>query len=301
MGRALAVALLAALAAAAVARGATPPHGVLFDDFTYTSTTAFEAHGWVVRSKPGAPGIGGARWTRDGARFVADPARAGNRLLELRASTDGTAAGTRQAQVCQQRRFRVGTYATRIRWTDAPVGGPDGDEVVESFYDISPLRRPRDPAYSELDWEYLPNGGWGIPAPTLYTTSWETFQFHPWWADNESDHRVGGAGGWHVLVTQAVGGVVRYFLDGAPFAVHRARYFPESLMSIDYNVWFVAGGGIASRARRVYREQVDWVFQAAGRALSPAQVLAAVARLRRAGVAYRDTVPATGLAPVCGL
>lgn len=274
---------------------------MLFDDFSYTSTAAFEAHGWLVRSKPGAPGVAGARWAREGARFVRDPSRADNRLLAIRASTDGTAAGTRQAQVCQERRFRVGTYAARIRWTDAPLDGRDGDRVVESFYAISPLRHPRDPAYSELDWEYLPNGGWGIAAPAVYATSWETFQFHPWYGDNTSDHRLGSLGGWHTLVTQVARGEIRWFLDGEPFAVQGGRYYPESLMSIDFNVWFVAGGGIASHARRVWQEQVDWVFHAAGRALSPAQVLDEVARLRRTGVAYRDTVPANGLSPVCGL
>jgi hypothetical protein len=44
--------------------------------------------------------------------------------------------------------------------------------------------------------------------------------------------------------------------------------------------------------RRSYSEDVDWAFHAAGVVLSPAQVLARVESFRKAGVAFRDTVPA---------
>jgi hypothetical protein len=62
--------------------------------------------------------------------------------------------------------------------------GADGDQLVETFYAISPLQAPLDPNYSELDWEYLPNSGWGVTAPTLFVTSWHTVQLDPWIADN---------------------------------------------------------------------------------------------------------------------
>ncbi|MGH9905613.1 MAG: hypothetical protein ACRD8U_08535, partial [Pyrinomonadaceae bacterium] len=80
-----------------------------------------------------------------------------------------------------QRKYLEGTYAARVRFTDKPVSGPAGDQVVESFYTISPLKAPWDPDYSELDFEYLPNGGWGIDGPTLYATTWETFFPEPNW------------------------------------------------------------------------------------------------------------------------
>ena len=43
-----------------------------------------------MRTRQGGPGAPGARWPAVGVTLVADPARRGNRLLRLTASTDGT-------------------------------------------------------------------------------------------------------------------------------------------------------------------------------------------------------------------
>jgi hypothetical protein len=40
---------------------------------------------------------------------------------------------------------------------------------------------------------------------------------------------------------------VHYFLDGAPLATHGEPYYPEDLMSINFNLWFIREGPIASR------------------------------------------------------
>jgi len=93
----------------------------------------------------------------------------------MTSSTDGPNAKTTQTQICHQRKYLEGTYAARVRFTDNPVSGPGGDQIVQSFYTISPLKAAMDLDYSELDFEYLPNGGWGIAGPTLYATTWETF------------------------------------------------------------------------------------------------------------------------------
>ena len=85
---------------------------------------------------------------------------------------------------------------------------------------------------------------------------------------------------------------MHYFLDGAPLATHGEPYYPEELMSINFNLWFIREGLITSRERRVYAEDVDWVFHAAGSVLSPADVEKQVTALRAAKVAFRDTVPA---------
>jgi len=63
-------------------------------------------------------------------------------------------------------------------------------------------------------------------------------------------------------------------------------------MSINFNLWFIRDGMIKSSERRAYEEDIDWVFHQAGVALSPEQVEAAVANLRRRSVKFRDTVPA---------
>jgi len=63
-------------------------------------------------------------------------------------------------------------------------------------------------------------------------------------------------------------------------------------MSINFNLWFIREGVAAARERRVYTEDVDWVFHAAGSVLTPTEVERQVTTLRTAGVSFRDTVPA---------
>lgn len=82
----------------------------------------------------------------------------------LRATTDGTATGTVQAQVSTaQRKFYSGTYAARVFFTDRSTTGDSGgrpvDHPVQTFYAITPENQ----LCNELDHEYLPNGGWGAP------------------------------------------------------------------------------------------------------------------------------------------
>ncbi|HSP72909.1 MAG TPA: glycoside hydrolase family 16 protein, partial [Gaiellaceae bacterium] len=254
-------------------------------------------------TEQGWPGIPGAGWSAGNVTFVRDPADRKNVLLRLTSSTDGTTVGTHQAQVCQQRKFREGTWATRIRFADRPAAGPGGDQVVEAFYGISPLAAPLDPDFSELDWEYLPNGGWGRTGPTLWTTTWETARLDPWLADNVTLPTSGALAGWHTLVVQVRNGSVTYYLDGARRVVHGGRYYPEAPMSLNYTAWFIDGGLLAAGPVRSYVQDVDWALQAAGAVLRPQQVVAQVAAFRKAGVRFRDTVPSPQppLASPCNL
>ncbi len=263
---------------------------VLFDDFSYDSVAAFQRNGWIARTAVGWPGIANASW--DGAiSFIDDPSAKGNRLVRMTAQTDGTK--TRQAQFCHQRKYREGTYAARVRFRDAPVSGPDGDQIVETFYLIAPLKAPLDPDYSEQDFEYLPNGGWGGADLTLHTTTWETFRPEPQWLQvSASDARRNSLEGWHTLVLQVANREVRYFLDGERIALHGEPFYPEDTMSINFNLWFIREGLIDSRQGRVYQQDVDWVLHRAGDVLSPSDVATEVARLRSAGVSFRDTVVA---------
>jgi hypothetical protein len=267
---------------------------VMFDDFSYTHRRELARHGWIVRTAPGWPGIPGATWWPEGVTFVREegvPRR--DRVLRMTSSTDGTGAGTRQTQVCHQRKYLEGTYAARVRFTDAPISGPGGDQLVESFYTISPLKAPWDMDYSELDFEYLPNGGWGIAEPTLYATTWETFYPEPnWKKDNVFDTWLGPRAGWHTLVMQVSKGKVRYFVDGKQLADHGERFYPESLMSINFNLWFIRDGAAKSSEPRSYQEDIDWVFFEADTVHAPAEVESRVADFRRRAVGFRDTVPA---------
>jgi len=204
----------------------------LFDDFNYSGYSKLARNGWIIRTVAGWPGIPGATWGNSGVSFPADPDQRGNRLLRMTSSTDGTGPNTHQTQICQQRKYLEGTYAARVRFVDAPTDGPIGDQLVESFYTISPLKAPMDPDYSELDFEYLPNGGWGSAGPTLFTTSWRTFSPEPnWKKDNVFNTSSGSLAGWHTLVTQVSDGKVKYFIDGRPLSEHGGQYYPRSLMS----------------------------------------------------------------------
>ncbi len=267
---------------------------VLFDDFSDPSVAMLARHGWTVRTEPGWPGVPGASWGPGNVTLIDD---AGNGILRMSSSTGGAPGNTIQTQICHERKYLGGTYAARVRFHDTPAVGPNGDQIVETFYLVSPLAAPMDPDYSEIDFEYLPNGGWQHTAATMFETTWETFSPEPGWkADNVSSDSPGSLDGWHTLVTQVGDGHVRYWIDGRPVADHSGRYYPESMMSINFNLWFIRTGLLASTETRRYEEDIDWVFFSE-KALTPDAVAVRVADLRQRGVRFRDTV----LAPVPAL
>ena len=277
---------------------AAAPAAMLFDDFSYTDKQQMKQNGWIIRTEAGWPGVPGATWLDQNVWTLKQGSN--NWIVRMTATTSGTGESTTQAQLCQQRKFLEGTYAARVRFYDAPGTGPDGDQVVQSFYTISPLKEPMDPDYSELDWEYLPNGGWGIDGPTLYSTTWETFSPEPnWKKDNVFQTTNGSEAGWHTLVTQVFDQKVKYFRDGKLFAEHGGNYYPEDTMSINFNLWFIRDGMLKTMERRHYQEDIDWVFFQANTAMTPQQVEAAVAALRKQSVKFRDTVPSKNLNSPC--
>ena len=263
---------------------------ILFDDFAYSARNEMIANGWVIRSGVGWPGVSGATFRPENVSFVDYPDQVDNRLLRMTSSTDGTSENTFQTQVCHQRKYLEGTYAARVRFSDTPVSGADGDHVVQTFYTITPYEEPLKPGYSEMDYEYLPNGGWGSGPTTFYVTTWETVQIEPWNADNTSTSTEGSLSGWHTLVTQVTGGTVRYFVDGQLIAQHGGKYYPDALMSINFNLWFIDGGLVQSEGVRQYEQDIDWVFYEAGVMLMPDEVIVKVAGLRHAAIKFQDTV-----------
>jgi hypothetical protein len=259
------------------------------------------ANGWIIRSGSGWPGVPGATFRPENVSFVDYPDPADNRLLRMTSSTDGTGENTYQTQICHQRKYLEGTYAARVRFSDVPVSGIDGDQVVETFYTITPYDKPLDPNYSEMDYEYLPNGGWGGPELSFYVTTWETVQIEPWDPDNTSNSVQGSLAGWHTLVTQVIGGTVRYFVDGKLIAQHGGNYYPDAPMSINFNLWFINGGLMQIQGVREYQEDVDWVFHEAGVLLMPDQVTTKISQLRNASLKFQDTVLSGIQASPCDL
>lgn len=299
-----------AVSSAAASSSPAIAEQLLFDDFSYADLAAFEANGWKYRTQVGHPGIPGAVWSAEGFSFIQDIPDTAAGVLRMASVTDGTGANTRQSQICHARKYREGTYAARIFFRDAPTYGPDGDQIVQSFYAISPLKAPMDPDYSETDFEYLPNGGWGAPAaPAMWTTTWETFQLEPWTKDNEFNRKDRSYAGWHTLVYTVMDNRVKYYVDGELIAEHSDKVYPEDFMSINFNQWFVpkgadgSDGPIASSETREYQEDLDWVFHSAHIALTTEQVEARVAELRANNQTAVDTVPEQNppLESPCGL
>jgi hypothetical protein len=263
-----------------------------FDDFYYSSQEELTSNGWIVRAKAGWPGVPGATFRVENVSFLDDTQIPDNRLLRMTSSTDGTSTNTFQTQICHQRKYLEGTYAARVYFNNQPVSGPGGDQVLETFYAITPYEEPLKPDYSEMDFEYLPNGGWDWPPMTFAFTTWETVRIEPWLADNASNSQVENGEGWNTLVIQVNDGKVRYFVNGKLAAEHGGNYYPDAPMSINFNLWFINGGLANSKEVRSYQEDIDWVYHEAGALLTPEQVAGKVQALRESGIRFLDTVPA---------
>ena len=271
--------------------GDDPGAPALFDDFSYTSSSdaALQQHGWTVKSGQGGPGVAGATWAPQDITFPADGS---NRVMNLRLTTDGTASGTHETELqTTARKFKNGTYAARVRFDDTATGGPDGDHIVQTFFTFTPLDSPMDPDYSEQDFEYLPNGGWGETQSVMYETSWETYNPDPWNAVNTHGQQYGSLDGWHDLQLTVDGSSITYSIDGQTVAAHGEPYLPETPQWIDFNHWLIDLAGQTGSTPRSYDEQVDYVLFVKDQSLTPAQVSARVAGYRSAGTSFTDTVP----------
>jgi hypothetical protein len=266
----------------------------LFDDFDYTSHTdpAIGAHGWNIRSNAGGPGVPGATWAPENVTFAKEGA---NSIMNLETSTAGSGATTEHTEILtKDMKFKNGTYAARVHFSDAPRSGPDGDHLVQTFFTINDLKAPMADDYAEYDFEYLPNGGWGEPANILYTTSWETYRPDPWEAVNQHSEVRASYAGWHDLVLTIDDRSIVYYVDGQEFGRHDARYLPERTMSINFNQWLIDLAGQGSTTPRSYDQKVDYVLHVKDQVLTPAQAAAKVAAYRSAGIGFEDSVPATG-------
>ena len=267
-----------------------PIQKVFFDDFSYSSVAepAFAAQGWYVRTGDGGPGVADCRWESEQVRFLSEPADEAVQLMRLVATTDGTGAGSVQAEVYTSRQFFYGTYAARVRFSDQPAeGSVAGDGLVQAFFTITPWSMANSPEYSEVDFEYLPSGGWGRATSTLWQTTWA--QAEP--VSNTHDAQEQSHAGWRVLVFVVTDGEVRYFVDGVQVASHGVPYAPVSIMGLHFNHWFIDGMLKPESGTRSWYQDVDWVYHVADVALTPDAVLQRVTAMRAFGLERWNSMP----------
>ena len=256
-------------------------YSVFFDDFNYTSSTDSNLlnFGWSPRSGGGGPGIG--TWDPTHITFVQDPANPSNELMQMTATTSGTASTSIQTEILTPFQFLHGTFAARVKFEDAPDSGPDGDQLYQTFFTISSSsKRP----YSEIDFEYLPNGFGSTLTPHFFFTLWQTTR------KNVSTNTAASYAGWHtVLVDDADGVNTHFYVDGVLVASF-STYYPTAMMAIDFNQWFPTRSLVNSSTPRTWVEQIDWVYHAKDTLLTTAQVEANVAAYRSQGVLRFNSV-----------
>ncbi|MFC9298178.1 cellulose binding domain-containing protein [Streptomyces sp. NPDC057011] len=260
------------------------PAGVMFDAFRYSGPEdpALVNNGWKVRSGEGGPGIADT-WSPANVSFPAEATAKGGQSMLLQAVTDGTKEGTRQAELQSAApQYFTGTLAARVYLTDKPTSGPNGDHVVQTFFAISPAESS--PQYSELDFEYTPNGGWGAPGPRLDTTSWRDAKK----GDRVTQAHKQSVQGWHTVVITAMNGKVTYNLDGRVIFTSDSKYFPREPMGIQFSNWFI---DLPLKGARTWDMRVNWAYFQADKAVSPADVQKAVDGFYAGGTNYVNTLP----------
>ncbi len=271
----------AAIAAAPAV--AAPPAGVMFDNFHYTgaSDPALAANGWKARTEGGGPGIR-STWSADAVSFPADPTAAGGQALQLRTTTDGTKRGTRQAELLSAGDvFLSGTLAARIYFNDKPLDGRNGDHINEAFCAISPS--PSSSKYSELDFEYQPNGGWGSRGPKLDVTSWRSAKE----GDRATRAVVGNLQGWHIVMLTVADGKVTYSIDGRKIFTSDGKTYPREKMRVQFSTWLV---DLPFAGKRTWDMRVNWVYAKANQTMSVTDIKKAVDDLYAGGINNSHTV-----------
>ncbi|GAA2845741.1 hypothetical protein Acy02nite_47360 [Actinoplanes cyaneus] len=261
-----------------------PPPGIMFDDFHYTGRDdpALAANGWMARTESGGPGIHGT-YNANATSFPADQSAMGGQALQLQASTDGASSHTRQAELSTKAPvFFTGTLAARVFFTDKPAKGSDGDHVNHAFNTIS--ASGQSPKYSELDYEYQPNGGWGATGPKMDVVSWRSTKQ----GDRDTRAVSRPLAGWHLLMITATGDEVTYLIDGKKVFTSRGKSAPKERMKIQFSSWFI---DLPFTGPRTWDMRVNWVYARDGKIMSAAEVKEAVDGLYASGINHVQSMP----------
>jgi len=273
---------------------------VIWDDFNYTgfNDKAAADFGWRFRNGLGWPSQYGV-WSEKQVTFQIDSANADNRFMRFTNYTNGVKGdSTVQCQASKQPAVcKFGTYASRVRFRSTASTGPNvlSDKLTQTFYMIVGIEgtyvepflpdslkkyHSRIEPHSEMDFEYLPHGGWNFPdsPPTLTNTSWAPEMLNK---GNPGDYA-----GWHVLILVMDSLKATYYCDGKVLFTHTG-HIPELEMSLNYNQWFIELGTPGSL--RTYVEDIDWVLYAKNKYLSFSDVNNLAKEFRLKGIKRLDS------------
>ncbi len=242
---------------------------VIWDDFNYSlwNDKAAADFGWRFRTGLGWPSKYGV-WSEKQVTFLNDPQDKTNRIMRFTSYTNGIKGdSTVQCQASKQPPVcRFGTYASRVRFSAVPATGPDvKDELLtQTFYTIvgiegefaepllpDSLKKYKSPLqpHSEMDFEYLPHGGWGTKETVLFTTSHNPGSTQSGSTDDYT--------GWHTLWITIDSVHWTYYCDDKALFTHTGD-IPDLNMSLNYNQWFIQLGDPGKV--RTYVEDIDWVL-----------------------------------------
>jgi hypothetical protein len=272
---------------------------IIWDDFNYSgwNDKAAADFGWRFRTGLGWPSQFGV-WSEKQVTFLNDSADATNRIMRFTNCTNGVKGdSTIQCQASKQPPVcRFGTYASRVRLRSKASSGPNvlSDKLTQTFYmivgvegtytepflpdSLKKFNSPIEP-HSEMDFEYLPHGGWNWPdfPPTMTNTSWAP--------DMLSNGNPGDYAGWHVLILVMDSLMATYYLDGKVLFTHTS-HIPSLVMSLNYNQWFIELG--TPGPMRTYVEDMDWVLYVDKKYLSLSDVNSLVNDFRSKGIQRLD-------------
>ena len=257
---------------------------IFFDDFIYSgsSDTNLTNFGWHVRSGKGGPGPEGADWVGSLISFPDGPV---NKVLRLKAEINNSNLIQSELNYDKYNMFE-GTYAARVYYTNEPDSGNDGARLVQAgFWLMGDYNKTKGSEfYSECDFEYLPNGGWGFDEPVMHYTTWYNDETR----DNvhNDDHR--DFKYWHTVLIVVSEGHVKYYDGAVLLADHSGKFYPRTKMNILSNLWFL--DNVDKTINSIYHIDVDWVFYVQNKVLTVEQVNSEINKLRDAGVYRRNEI-----------
>jgi uncharacterized protein (TIGR02145 family) len=258
-----------------------------FDDFNYNNLQEAVDFNWKIRNYPGKPGFSNGQWSSEKISLVDDQNLQNNKLISLKAETQGTEQTTIQSEISSNYYFDQGTYACKVKFNNSPNIGQDGDAIVETFFTSSPYV-VNDPIFSEIDFEYLPNSWQFNGNPEMDLNSW--VQAAP---DTNCNYQYPNSlNSWHILVLHVNDTEESFFIDNVLVKKHdNPDCNPNINMALFLQCWYEPSGlNTLNNSLREYEMQIDWIYHAKDEFFDQAGILKIVENFRNSDIINRNTM-----------